>query len=243
MRVVAIIQARMGSTRLPGKVLMDLGGRPALALMLARLARCETLTEVRVATSDLAQDDPIAGLCDALSVGIFRGSEEDVLSRYVAAAETFRADVIVRLTADCPFICPEVTDTVVQAFRDASPPVDYAANCLRRTYPQGLDTEVITKDTLERSALEATEAADREHVTYFVRRQRERFRHLSVEDGEDHSDLRWTLDTPEDFRLISLMVKALGSRAVTSTYHDLLDVFFRHPEWPQINAHVEQHRP
>lgn len=222
---------------------MDLGGRPALAFMLARLARCETLTRVGVATSDLAQDDCIAGLCDALSVGIFRGSEKDVLSRYVAAAEMFRADVVVRLTADCPFICPEVTDLVVRAYRDASPSVDYATNCLRRTYPQGLDTEVISRDALERSALEATEAADREHVTYFVWRQRERFRHLSVEDGENHSDLRWTVDTPEDYRLISLMVKALGERAVTSTYHELLDVFARHPEWAQINALVEQHKP
>lgn len=233
----------MGSSRLPGKVLMDLGGRPVLALMLARLARSETLAGVGVATSELAQDDPIAELCDALSVGIFRGSEEDVLSRYVGAAEMFRADLVVRLTGDCPFICPEVTDKVVWAFRGASPPVDYASNCLRRTYPRGLDTEVIAREMLERSAREATEAADREHVTSFVWRQPERFRHLSVEDREDHSGLRWTVDTPEDYRLISIMVKALGEGALTSTYRDLINVFVRHPEWAHINALVEQKTP
>lgn len=230
----------MGSTRLPGKVLMDLAGRPALALMLARLARSETLAAVVVATSELPQDDPIAKLCDSLSIGVFRGSEDDVLSRYISASQMFGADVVIRLTADCPFICPEVTDRIVRSFLDASPPVDYAANVLRRTYPRGLDTEVVARETLELMAKETNEPPDREHVTYFVERHPERFRHLSVEDREDHSDLRWTVDTREDYTLISMMAEALGDRAVTSTYRDLLALFDRHPEWANINAHVEQ---
>jgi spore coat polysaccharide biosynthesis protein SpsF len=233
----------MGSTRLPGKVLMDLGGRPVLSLMLARLGQSKTLTDVVVATSGLEQDDPIVRVCDSLSIGVFRGSEADVLSRYVGASQKFKADLVVRLTADCPFICPEVTDRIVRAFCDSSPRVHYASNCLRRTYPRGLDTEVIARDTLEAVAAEATDPADLEHVTYFVRRQPDRFRHLSVEDGQDRSALRWTLDTVEDYRLISLMNATLGEAAVTSTYRDLLTLFDRNPDWANINAHVEQKKP
>jgi spore coat polysaccharide biosynthesis protein SpsF len=240
MRTVAVIQARMGSTRLPGKVLMDIAGRPALALMVERLERADTLTESIVATSTLEQDDPIVRLCESLSVRVFRGSETDVLSRYVGAAQAFEADVIVRLTADCPFICPEVTDRIVRAFYDAVPPVHYATNCIRRTYPRGLDTEVISRRTLEAVAAEANAPADLEHVTYFVRRQPSRFRHLSVEDEDDRSGLRWTLDTPKDFQLLSRMSQALGARVVGSSYHELLGLFDNHPDWAAINADVEQ---
>lgn len=240
MKTVGIIQARMGSTRLPGKVLMNLAGRPALAVMLERLRRSETLSDAVVATSNLEQDDPIVRVCDDLSVGVFRGSESDVLSRYVSAAQAFKAELVVRLTADCPFICPEVTDRIVRAFCGASPPVHYATNCLRRTYPRGLDAEVIARDTLEAVAAEATSPADLEHVTYFVRRQPQRFRHLSVEDREDRSALRWTLDTLQDFQLLSRMSQALGARVLASSYHELLELFDNHPDWAAINSDVEQ---
>jgi spore coat polysaccharide biosynthesis protein SpsF len=240
-QTAAIIQARMGSTRLPGKVLMKLNGQPSLAFMVDRLTRARTLDRIIVATSTVPADDAIADLCNTLSIDLFRGSECDVLGRYVGAARAFDADIVVRFTADCPFICPEVADEVIRMFHDV-PEVDYATNCLRRTYPRGLDTEVVRRSTLERIADETDEPADREHVTYFIYRQAKRFRHLSVEDRENHSDLRWTVDTPEDFELVSRMAETLGANAGASSYRDLLAIFEHHPEWKKINAHIEQKR-
>lgn len=207
--------------------------------MAERLARSRMLAAIAVATSRLPQDDPIAALCATLSVPVYRGEEEDVLDRYVGAAEMLEADVIVRLTGDCPLVCPDVTDRVIRSFVEASPEVDYASNCLRRTYPRGLDTEVIARRSLDRAARDAHEAADREHVTGFIRLRPQHFRQLSVEDGEDHSDLRWTVDTPEDFNLISVMMRALGA-ATSSDYADLPALAARHPEWTRINADVTQ---
>jgi spore coat polysaccharide biosynthesis protein SpsF len=227
----------MGSTRLPGKVLLELGERPAIALMTERLSHSRMISAMAVATSRLPQDDPIAALCATLSLPVYRGDEEDVLDRYAGAAEMLGADVVVRLTGDCPLICPDVTDRVIRAFVEASPEVDYASNCLRRTYPRGLDTEVIARGSLDRAAREAHEAADREHVTRFIRLRPQRFRHLSVEDEED---LRWTVDTPEDLHLISVMVRTLGAAVARSDYADLLALIARHPEWTRINAHVTQ---
>lgn len=240
MKVVAIIQARMGSTRLPGKVLMDLAGKPMLAFMVKRLSLAHSLREMWVATSTLAQDDPIATLCSSLGVPCHRGPEEDVLERYRQAADVSKADVVVRLTADCPLICPEVVDKVVTAFLDTMPTADYATNCLRRTYPRGLDTEVLPSGVLDTAAREAREPADREHVTRFVWRQPDRFRQVSVEDAEDHSALRWTVDTAEDLRLVHLIVGALGRDSAMADYRSILSLLHANPEWSAINADVRQ---
>ena len=240
MKVVAIIQARMGSTRLPGKVLMDVGGRPMLAFMLERLQRATMLNEIWVATSARSQDDPIVSLCTSLGTNCHRGPEDDVLERYRQTAGVSGADVIVRLTADCPLICPEVVDKVAAAFMNAAPPVDYASNCICRTYPRGLDTEAVSRGALDVAAIDATDPADREHVTYFIWRQPKRFQHLSVEDFQNHSDLRWTVDTPEDMDLIRRIEGELGAGAGEASYGDLLDLIVHHPEWSAINARVEQ---
>lgn len=240
MKVVAIIQARMGSTRLPGKVLMDVGGRPMLGFMLERLKPAQLLDETWVATSSLEQDDPIEALCANLDVPCLRGPEDNVLERYRLAARASGAEVIVRLTADCPLICPEVVDRVVSAFLNASPSVDYASNCLRRTYPRGLDTEAFSRAALEIVAREAREPADREHVASFIWRQPERFRHLSVEDQENLSNLRWTVDTPEDLDFIRHIVGGLGAMAAKASYAELKQLHVSHPEWSTINANVEQ---
>jgi spore coat polysaccharide biosynthesis protein SpsF len=239
--VAGIIQARMGSTRLPGKVLLPLGGQPLLDLMTSRLARSTQLTTLCVATSRLPSDDAIADWAASRGLMVFRGAEDDVLGRYAAAAERLAADVIVRLTGDCPLICADVTDRVIRAFLDAAPPVEYATNCLRRTYPRGLDTEVFPRATVDRAAAEGHSSADREHVTHFIRQHPDRFRQLSIEDPEDNSALRWTVDTIEDYTLVSSMVAALGpSRAVTSSYADLIALSRHHPEWSRINAQVPQ---
>jgi spore coat polysaccharide biosynthesis protein SpsF len=240
MRVVAIVQARMGSTRLRGKVLMDLGGRPMLEFLLARLRRAETPDAVWVATSTDRGDDPIADLCTRLAVPVFRGPEQDVLARYVLAAQASQADAIVRITADCPLTCPEIVDRCVGAFRHSRPPVDYVSNILRRTFPRGLDTEVVSYNALFRTLAESADPTAREHVTLHIFRNPAAFRHLSVEDEQNHASIRWTVDTIEDLTLIRAMVEELGPEAADAKYEQLLRLFLNNPEWADLNSRVAQ---
>jgi spore coat polysaccharide biosynthesis protein SpsF len=188
------------------------------------------------------RDDAVADLCAGLGAPVFRGPEDDVLGRYILAAEASRADAVVRLTADCPLICPEVSDKVVRAFLNAASDVDYASNTLRRTYPRGLDTEIVGTNLLRSAAGEAVFGADREHVTRFIWRQPERFRLIGVEDLSDNSDLRWTVDQGADLEAVRRAVAHLGPRAVAATYGELLEAFRAHPEWIALNRIVEQER-
>ena len=240
MNVVAIVQARMGSTRLPGKVMKPLLGEPMLARLLERLARCERVDDIVVATTDDGSERPIMALMDTLNVNVFRGSEDDVLARYYGAAQRYNADVVVRITSDCPLIAPEVVDECVEAFLASGGDADYASNGFKRTYPRGLDTEVFGVGALEAAYHEATTPAEREHVTPFIWGQPQRFRLLDVVDAENHSDLRWTVDTPEDFELVSKIYGALYPKNPTFSYHDVLRLLVEHPEWSELNRHVEQ---
>ncbi|MDD1665167.1 MAG: glycosyltransferase family protein, partial [Methanomicrobiales archaeon] len=174
--VAAIIQARTGSTRLPGKVLMDIAGEPMLARVMERAGRAKTLDEILVATTTESADDGIVSLCEEREWECFRGSEADVLDRYYQAAHAYHADHIVRITSDCPLIDPGVVDRVVSEFLERQPGVDYACNFLpRRTYPRGLDTEVMTFHALERSWREDGNPAHREHVTQYILRHPDLF--------------------------------------------------------------------
>ena len=188
----------MSSTRLPGKVLLDLDGKPLLARQLARLKNCRTADEIIVACTTNAADDPIVELCAREGTHVFRGSERDVLSRYLGAARAAKADIVTRVTSDCPLICPEVCDIVVDALDSSG--ADYASNTLKRTYPRGLDCEAFTRAALEKASAEATSAPAREHVTWYMHAEaRERFSIRSVEDSDNHSALRWT--SPRTSRL------------------------------------------
>lgn len=208
MRRVIIVQARMGSTRLPGKVLADLCGRPMLAQQLRRLQTCRNVDEIVIATTTNDGDDPVVALAKAVGVRWFRGDERDVLDRYIGAAADARADVVARITADCPLIDPMVTDRVVA--EAAAGNVDYASNVLRRTYPKGLDAEAMPVDVLVRLGRLARSDAAREHVTWYIRQERpDLFVQSSIEDRHDHSALRWDVDTPEDLARIRQMYEAL----------------------------------
>ena len=240
MKVVAITQARMTSTRLPGKVLREAAGRSLLGHHIERVRRAATVDEVVVATTANATDDVIAGWCAREGVAVFRGSEHDVLSRYVGAANEHDADVVVRVTSDCPLIDPEVIDLTVRAFAAEALDCDYASNRIVHTYPRGLDTEVLWRSVLNTAAREATDAPDREHVTLFVWRQPERFRLVNLQADGDYSRHRWTVDTPEDFELMRRIIEDLYPRRPAFTFADCLDCIRRHPDWPSINAHVEQ---
>jgi spore coat polysaccharide biosynthesis protein SpsF len=236
MTIVAIVQARMGSTRLPGKVLADISGKPMLDRVLDRAASILNVDEVVVATSCLASDDPISNHCATRGTRVIRGSETDVLERFVDAARATNADVIVRITADCPLLDPVVGAIVVN---DMTAEIDYASNTLVRTFPRGLDIEATTRTALERAHREATDPPSREHVTYYIYNHPEVFRLARVIDAEDHSDLRWTVDTEEDLALVRTIYGELGDAA---TYRDVLALCKARPELTTMNAHIQQKR-
>jgi spore coat polysaccharide biosynthesis protein SpsF len=237
MRVVAIIQARMGSTRLPGKVLKDLGGETVLARVVNRTRRATLLDQVVVATSVLPADDAIARECEALKVACFRGDEADVLDRYYRAAQQFVADAIVRITADCPLIDPELIDAAIRSRLDQK--ADYASNSLVRTYPRGLDVEVITADALARAWSAAKESYQRAHVTPYLYQNPELFKVVSIAGEVDHSQYRWTLDTAEDLELLRAVYKHFGNRD-SIRWIEVLNLMEARPEFAALNSQVRQ---
>lgn len=237
MNVIAIIQARMGSTRLPGKVLMDLAGRTMLARVVRRVGRAASIDQVLVATADAPGDDAIVDECRRLRVPCFRGSEHDVLDRFCQAAVAHRADVVVRITADCPLIDPEVSDRVIRAFLDARP--DYASNTLRRTYPRGLDTEVTTAAALMRASREAVEPYQRTHVTPYLYQHPESFRLLSVTGCPDLSSHRWTVDSPEDLQFAQAVYQRMAG-GDSFSWHDVCRLVAEEPTLADLNRDVRQ---
>lgn len=243
MSTVAIIQARMASSRLPGKVLKDIAGKPALAWVVERAARAERIDQVVVATTSDPGDDPIETLCRERGYDCFRGSQFDVLDRYYQAACQFSADVVVRLTADCPLIDPGLMDLTIAEFQRSG--VDFAANRLpppwKRTYPIGLDVEVCSLPALERAWREASQPYQREHVMPYLYDQPGRFRTLLVNTEPDYGSLRWTLDTPQDLDFIRAVVAHFDGRD-DFTWLDVLALVQQHPGLVEINAGVN-HKP
>lgn len=212
MRIVAIVQARMTSSRLPGKVLADIGGKPALQRMIDRVRPTRGLDEITVATTALPTDDPVAALCAQLGVRCFRGDEQDVLGRYVAAARAFSADIVVRLTADCPMHDASVIEMALAKFAEGG--FDHVSNAVRRTYPDGLDVEVMSRAALERSDREALHPFLREHVTTYIRCSRPElgcgdFTLGHIINDVDLSALRWTVDRQEDLDRVRRFFAAL----------------------------------
>lgn len=225
----AILQARMSSTRLPGKVMRDLLGRPMIERQLERLRRCRTLSRIVVATSDDPSDDPLAQAVGGTGVDVFRGPLQDVLGRFVGAAETLGLEgPLVRLTADCPLADADVVDACVRL--QAETGADYASNALKRTYPRGLDVEVFTLEALEAAGREADDAYEREHVTPFLYRRPERFRMVDLLQTRDESRLRWTVDTPDDFEFVSRVYAALYPANPAFTSDDVRALPFSHRE-------------
>lgn len=209
MRIVAIIQARMGSTRLPGKVLMPILNKPMLELLLRRVQRVRNLDEIIVATSDLERDNPIADLVREVdNVKLWRGSEQDVLQRYYKAARYSRADIILRVTGDNPFFSAHTAETLISMMEDG---YDYVANNLECSYPYGIDLEAFTFSALEAAHFEASGQFYREHVTPYIRENPTRFEHGSLELDEDCSHVRLTVDTREDYLRAKAIFEQFGS--------------------------------
>jgi spore coat polysaccharide biosynthesis protein SpsF len=238
-KTVAIIQAHMGSTRLPGKVMLDLGGRPVLRRVVDRARAIAGVDEVVVACASLPQDDVLERACGEWGVPVFRGSDHDVLARFLGAARAYGADACVRITSDCPLLDPGVSGDIVRRFHAAQPPVDYASNKIPQSFPRGLDTEVFTRAALERAAADATHDYERAHVTIHLYEHPESFRLLSVTSEVDRADWRWTLDTPEDLAFLREVYARLGP-GDGFAWTDVVALLQREPALMDINRHVVQ---
>lgn len=239
MKIVGIIQARMGSTRLPGKVLRPILGTPMLGHIIQRLSQSTTIDELVVATSTLEQDRDIVEYAKKIGCAWSQGSEEDVLGRYYQAAMEFNADVVLRLTGDCPLIDPETTDRVVSAHLKAEKS-DMASNVLVRSFPRGLDTEALSMACLERINYEATEPIYREHVTNYIHDYQEKFKLTNVLNDADESSHRWCVDTEDDFKLISVIYESLYAKKKHFGFKDVLELMQSRPDLPLLNKHVAQ---
>jgi spore coat polysaccharide biosynthesis protein SpsF len=227
----------MGSTRLPGKVLLPLLGSPILEHVVDRTARAALVDAVVVATTLLPEDDVIDDLARQRDWPLTRGSATDLLDRYVQAAREHQADVVVRITSDCPLIDPQVVDETIAALEDAV--VDYASNSLEpRTFPRGLDVEVVDRAALETAWRDDRNPAWREHATPYIYRHPDRFRLQRVAAGGDWSRHRWTVDTSEDFDLVRRIYDALGND--TFGWVEALAVVEAHPDWSSLNESVAQ---
>jgi spore coat polysaccharide biosynthesis protein SpsF len=213
-----------------------------LARQIDRLRRCRECEQLMIATTINASDDPVVALARSAGIESFRGNEQDVLSRYLGAAREAHADLVVRVTADCPLIDPEITDRVIRtASARGADRCDYASNTLTRTYPRGLDVEAFPMETLERLAREARSDAAREHVTYYLHREHpELFNLREVGDDRDNSDLRWTVDTPDDLALIRMIYERARLDRDWVPYPRLLEIVRADPDLMSLNRHVRQ---
>lgn len=236
MNIVGIVQARMGSTRLPGKVLRCIGEKTMLARVMRRVQQVSLLDQVIVATTVNPADDAIVAECERLGIPVFRGDEQDVLDRYYHAARTYGAEVIVRITSDCPLIDPGIADLVISAFLVELP--DYANNTMTRTYPHGLDVSVMTATALDRAWREADEPYQREHVTPYIYQNPDLFRLLAVTGEADYSNHRWTVDTPYDLEFVRAVYAHMDGDAFS--WRDVLGMLAREPELMELSSRAWQ---
>ena len=238
-KVVCIIQARMASSRLPGKVMKEVGGLPILHWMVERAEKSLNVDEVWVATTTDASDDPIDDYCIRNGFLCFRGSVFDVLDRYYQVAKQAEADVVVRLTADCPMIDGGLIDDVVLGLYEQK--ADFCANRLpppfHRTYPIGLDVEAVFFVGLERAWNEAETKFEREHVMPYFYDDPDRFRVVVLDADDDYGHYRWTVDNPEDLVLVDKLITAFDGRR-DFDWLDVLALYEAHPEWQKINAEI-----
>jgi len=240
MRIVSTVEARMGSTRLPGKTLAPIMGRPMLDLLIERLSQSKQIDQIVVATTTESEDDRIEKLCRDLQVGCFRGSSEDVLDRVLRAAREFGASLIVEMTGDCPLLDPAVVEQVISLFLSGD--YDYVSNIRERTYPRGLDTQVFSTVVLAEVSEITQDPADRENVSLYIYEHPERYRlgNLVAPQEIRRPDLRLTVDTTEDLALVREIYERLYPRKPDFSTRDVVELLNAHPELVTTNAHVRQ---
>ena len=239
-KIGAIIQARMTSTRLPGKVLMDIEGKPMLWHVVNRLKFSEKLDDIILAIPNTKKNNILEKFAKDNKVKYFRGSEEDVLSRYYKTAKKFKCDLIVRITSDCPLIDPQIVDLVIEKHLKLN--ADYTSNTLKRTFPRGLGVEVFNFKVLKKAQKEAKEDYQREHVTPYIYEHPEIFELQNIEAKGKlrRPDLRLTVDTKEDLKLIREIYRYLYNPGKIFYTEEIIDLLDKHPELIKINANVQQ---
>ena len=230
--VVVILQARMGSTRLPGKVMKEICGKPVLWHVLNRLLPSTLIDGIVVATTTNSEDDVIEDWCAGAGFNCFRGSAPDVLDRYYRAAIEYKVKTIVRVCADCPLIDPEVVDRVIEEYLDG----DYDHVGIEKSFPHGLDSEVFSFEVLRKAWLEATLPSEREHVTPYLWKNDTIFKLGSIKHHEDFSHMRWTVDNDRDFAFAKAVYEAMGCTERVFTMHEILDLLLKRPEIGEINS-------
>jgi len=236
MKTIAIVQARMSSTRLPGKVLKPLSGKVVLEHVLERLRKCKLIDQIVIATTTDEIDDQLVEWCNKKNVMCFRGDRNDVLSRYYECASKFNAEEVVRITSDNPLIDPEIVDEVIALRRKSE--ADYAANNLEKSFPHGLDVEVMTFQALAESNKNAIEDFEREHVTQYIRHRPKQYKliNLSADGGNWHS-IRLTLDEDADRQLIEVVMRLLGNDL---RFKDLIELFSELPSLAKMNTEARE---
>lgn len=238
MKVLAIIQARMGSSRLPGKILKEVNGKALLFYQIERLRQSDEIDQLVIATTVEQQDNQIVEFCKKHKVDYYRGSESDVLARYYQTWKEYGGDIIVRLTSDCPIIDPMIVDEIIRYYKTNK--YDYVSNTIERTFPRGLDTEVFSKKVLEKTYKLATLERDREHVTAYIYTHPEIFTIGSYIGLQDYSNYRWTVDTQEDYLLIKNLLEAYKEKEQDLDLHAAVHLMKENPSWFKINEHIEQ---
>ena len=238
MTLLALLQARTSSTRLPGKVMKPILGVPMILRHIERLKRARLLEHLMVVTSGDASDDALAALCASGGIPCFRGSLDDVLDRFYQAARPLAPDTVVRLTGDCPLADPEVVDGTIAFFREGG--YDYVSNALHPTFPDGLDVEVMRFSCLEAAWRDARLKSEREHVTPYVYNHPEHFRIGHYKQATDLSRLRWTVDQPEDFVLVEGIYSALYPQKQDFSTADILALLEQRRELAEVNASVQR---
>jgi len=237
-RIGAVIQARIGSTRLPGKVLLKIVGRPILWHMVERLKHTKLIDEIIVAMPDTKENDILEDFCKSNNIKYFRGPEEDVLSRYYLAAKKYKYDIVLRLTADCPLIDPEIVDLIVK--KHLSSGADYASNIQIRTYPKGMDVEVLNFQALEKAYNEAEDSADREHVTLYIRKHPSIFKQAKTVNNKNLSSMRWTVDEEKDLDFVRKIYDKLYQEGKIFSMQKVLKLLKEKPQLSEINRKIKR---
>lgn len=239
MHTAAVIQARTGSTRLSGKVMLEISGKPVLWHVINRVSKSQLIDALVVATTTSREDDKIEEFCNQISIPIFRGSEDDVLDRYYQCTRKFNVENIVRITADCPLHDPSVIDLVIKKYRTGY--YDYVSNIDPPTYPDGVDVEVFSSDALEKAWRNASLVSEREHVTPYIKKHKDLFKIGNVENKEDLSSYRWTLDQAEDFEFIQKIYGKFKESNTDEFYtQDIIGLLEKNPELKGINSAIQR---
>lgn len=241
MKIVLIVQARLGSTRLPRKVLSEIEGMPMLSFQHERLKQSRLIDDLVIATTENCLDDEIANLCLKENILFFRGSEKNVLKRFYDAATYFQASHVVRCNADCPLIDPAIVDLTIKEYLDKMPNYDYASTILDQTYPLGMHVEVFSYKTLTEVFQEASKKEDLEHVTPYIYNNTSRFKLLSIKNSQNLSAYRWTVDYEEDLLMIRSTAKLLGlEKALKISMQELIEFFNENKELLELNKNYKK---